>query len=47
MSNPPPNKPGNWGRLSKTLAFWILVLLVPVAFIQFSSARTDGVEKIE
>jgi cell division protease FtsH len=47
MSNPPPNKPGNWGRLSKTLAFWILVLLVPVAFIQFSSARTDGVEKLE
>ena len=47
MSNTPPNKPGNWGRLSKTLAFWILVLLVPVAFIQFSSARTDGVEKLD
>jgi len=47
MSNTPPNKPGNWGRLSKTLAFWILVLLVPVAFIQFSSTRTDGVEKLD
>jgi cell division protease FtsH len=47
MSNTPPNKPGNWGRLSKTLAFWILVLLVPVAFIQFSSTRSDGVEKLD
>jgi cell division protease FtsH len=47
MSNTPPNKPGNWGRLSKTLAFWILVLLVPVAFIQFSSTRTDGIEKLD
>jgi cell division protease FtsH len=47
MSNTPPNKPGNWGRLSKTLAFWILVLLVPVLFIQFSSTRSDGVEKLD
>ncbi len=43
----PPNKPNNnnkktnWGRLSKTLAFWVLLIVIPVAFIQFSSARGD------
>src|SRR5438105_2690908 len=40
----PPNTPkknSNWGRWSKTLSFWILVILIPVVFIQFSSARTE------
>jgi cell division protease FtsH len=46
MANTPPKSPGNWGRLSKTLAFWILVILVPVAFIQFSSGRTDTAPQI-
>ncbi|MBI1808973.1 MAG: ATP-dependent metallopeptidase FtsH/Yme1/Tma family protein [Gemmatimonadetes bacterium] len=32
---------GGWGRRSKSLAFWILVILVPVAFIQFSSGQRD------
>jgi cell division protease FtsH len=31
----------NWGRWSKTLSFWILVILIPVAFIQFSSGRSE------
>ena len=35
------NKQTNWSRLSKTLAFWVLLIVIPVAFIQFSSARTD------
>ena len=35
------NKKTNWSRLSKTLAFWVLLIVIPVAFIQFSSARTD------
>ncbi len=35
------NKKTNWGRLSKTLAFWVLLIVIPVAFIQFSSARGD------
>ncbi len=42
----PPNKPGSWGKNSKTLAFWMLVLLVPVAFLQFSSARGDAATEI-
>ena len=36
-----PKKDVNWGRLSKTLSFWLLILLIPVALIQLSSARTD------
>ena len=28
---------GGFGRFSKTLAFWLLVILVPVAFLQLSS----------
>ena len=35
------DKKANWARLSKTLSFWILVILIPVAFIQFSSGRAD------
>ena len=46
MANTPQKQPGNWGRLSKTLAFWILVILVPVAFIQFSSGRGDTAPQI-
>ena len=42
MSNTPQKPPRNLGSTSKTLAFWVLVLLVPVAFIQFSSARNEA-----
>jgi cell division protease FtsH len=37
----PPNTPFNWRRLSKTLSFWVLVLLVPVAVMQFAGGRTE------
>jgi hypothetical protein len=37
----PPKKDVNWGRLSKTLSFWLLILLIPVALIQLSGARSD------
>ena len=40
------NKGSNWQRLSKTLAFWILVLLVPVALIQLSGVRADAAPEI-
>ena len=42
MANTPQQKPRNWGGLSKTFAFWILVILVPVAFLQFSKASGDA-----
>jgi cell division protease FtsH len=41
MPPTPPNTPFNWRRLSKTLSFWVLVILVPVAVIQMSGARGE------
>ncbi|MBV6521519.1 MAG: ATP-dependent zinc metalloprotease FtsH [Gemmatimonadaceae bacterium] len=41
-----PKKPG-WGRISKTLSFWILVILIPVAVIQFSGGRTEQAVEID
>ena len=44
-----PNSPKpkfSWKRFSKTLSFWILVILVPVAFIQFSSGRAEQAPQI-
>jgi cell division protease FtsH len=44
---PPKNKREmNWGRFSKTFAFWILILLIPVALIQLSGARNNQSPKI-
>src|ERR687886_603171 len=44
---PPKNKKDfSWGRFSKTLSFWILILLVPVALIQLSSARSESAPQI-
>jgi cell division protease FtsH len=40
------NKGTNWGRLSKTLSFWILILLIPVALIQLSGARAESAPEI-
>ena len=41
MPPTPPKKPFNWGRFSKGLSFWILVILIPVAVIQFSGAKGE------
>jgi cell division protease FtsH len=44
---PPKNKRDmNWGRFSKTFAFWILILLIPVALIQLSGQRDNQSPKI-
>ena len=40
------SKGPNWGRLSKTLSFWILILLIPVALVQLSGARADAAAEI-
>jgi len=47
MPPTPPKKPFNLGRLSKGLSFWILVILIPVAIIQFSGARGEPAAQIE
>src|SRR5688500_20137942 len=44
---PPKNKRDfSWGRTSKTFAFWILILLIPVALIQLSGSRNSSSPKI-
>ena len=43
----PPKKPANWGRVSKTLAFWVIVLLIPIAFLQFTNGGRDQAAKID
>lgn len=39
---PPPKKPTNWGRISKTLSFWILVILIPVAILSYTGGKSDA-----
>jgi cell division protease FtsH len=43
----PPKKPTNWGRVSKTLSFWILIILIPVAFFQLSGAAREPSAQID
>ncbi len=41
----PPKKPANWGRASKTIAFWLVVILIPVLLLQFTGAgRGDATD---
>ncbi len=42
----PPKKQFNWSRFSKGLSFWILVILIPVAVIQFSQGRGDATTQV-
>ena len=51
LPSPPSNNNNNkkkfsWGSFSKTLSFWLLIILIPVAFIEFSNARTDPAPQI-
>ncbi len=41
-----PKKKINWGRVSRTISFWILLMLIPVAFVQFSMGRGDASPEI-
>ena len=44
---PPKNKKEfSWGRFSKTLSFWILILLIPVVLIQLTGAKTEASKQI-
>jgi cell division protease FtsH len=41
-NNSPNNKKGfSWGRFSKTLSFWILLILIPVAFVSLTSRGSE------
>src|SRR5881296_3282621 len=36
----------SWGRFSKTLSFWILILLIPVILIQLTGAKSEASKQI-
>ncbi len=44
---PSPKKPFNWGRFSKTLSFWILVILIPVAFLTYGNGRETQAPELD
>jgi cell division protease FtsH len=46
MPNKNPKKPTDWSRRSKQLSFWVFVILVPVAIIQFSAKGADAAPEI-
>jgi len=46
MPNKNPKKPTNWSKVSKQLSFWVFVILVPVAIIQFSGKGSDAAAEI-
>jgi cell division protease FtsH len=41
---PPPRF--SWGRLSKTAAFWMIVILIPVVLVELTSNRTSDTPEI-
>ncbi len=42
----PPTPPTNFGKVSKSIAFWLLVILVPVFIIQYAGGSKDGAQAI-
>src|SRR3982751_2117787 len=46
MPNKQPKKPTNWSKVSKQISFWVFVILVPVAIIQFSGKGSDAAPEI-
>src|SRR5687768_14672524 len=51
MSPPPgaPNgkKPFNWGKFSKTLSFWILLILIPVLGLNVIAGKNDQAPEVD
>ena len=43
---PKTKKEFSWGRFSKTLSFWILILLIPVVLIQLSGTKENSAKTI-
>src|ERR1051326_283764 len=44
---PPKNKKEfSWGRFSKTLSFWILIILIPVVLIQLSGNKAEASKQV-
>ncbi|MFM9013912.1 MAG: ATP-dependent metallopeptidase FtsH/Yme1/Tma family protein, partial [Gemmatimonadota bacterium] len=47
MSAPTSQKPGGFGRLSKSLSFWLLLFLVPFVLVQFAGKGTERTTEID
>jgi len=43
----PPKRDLNWGRISKTLSFWLLLILIPIAFIRLSGGGANSPAEID
>jgi cell division protease FtsH len=43
----PPKRDLNWGRISKTLSFWLLLILIPIAFFRLSGSGADAPAEID
>jgi cell division protease FtsH len=43
----PVKKGPDWRRLGKTLSFWLLVILIPVAFLQLSGGRQEQATPVD
>ncbi len=43
----PPKRELNWGRLSKTLSFWLLIILIPIAFFRLSGGAGNSPTEID
>ncbi len=41
-----PKKPVSWAKHSKTLALWVLLILIPVVFISYSGGGSDAAPTI-
>ncbi|MBI4420970.1 MAG: hypothetical protein HY560_09110, partial [Gemmatimonadetes bacterium] len=41
MADRSPNRRFNWATLSRNLVFWLLIVLVPIAFYQMVGAGRE------
>jgi cell division protease FtsH len=44
--SPPPNRKFSWAALSRNVVFWLLIILIPVAFYQMIDANRDGYQEV-
>ncbi|MDH5235906.1 MAG: ATP-dependent zinc metalloprotease FtsH, partial [Gemmatimonadota bacterium] len=42
-----PQKPSGFGRISKTLSFWVIAILIPVVFIQLATKGGEQASQID
>ncbi|MGI8498053.1 MAG: ATP-dependent zinc metalloprotease FtsH [Gemmatimonadaceae bacterium] len=43
---PTPKRDFNWGRFSKSLSFWIILILIPIALVELTGAKGDAAPTI-